>query len=88
MTIAFAIAVYFIIWWTVLFAVLPFGLRTQYEAGSVVPGTPASAPVRPKFLRIVLTTSLVAGVIFLALYAAFAFNLIDLRPPLPQPEQS
>jgi predicted secreted protein len=84
-TIAFALAVYFVIWWVVLFAVLPFGVRTQHEAGHVVPGTPASAPVRPKFLQIVLATSLIAGVIFGIAYAAFAYGLIDLRPPLPQP---
>ena len=29
------LAVYFVIWWTVLFAVLPFGVRSQAEAGSV-----------------------------------------------------
>jgi predicted secreted protein len=33
MSIPFAIALYFVIWWTVLFAVLPFGVRTQDEAG-------------------------------------------------------
>lgn len=30
-------AVYFIVWWMTLFAVLPFGLRTQAEAEEVVP---------------------------------------------------
>ena len=35
-----ALAIYIFIWWIVLFAVLPFGVRTQDEAGSVVPGTP------------------------------------------------
>jgi len=40
MSVSFAIAIYFIIWWTVLFAVLPIGVRTQAEDGAVVPGTP------------------------------------------------
>ena len=83
MTIPFALAIYFVIWWMVLFAVLPFGLRTQHEAGEVVPGTPPSAPTRPRFLRIVLTTTLVAAVIFAAGYWAFASGLIDLRPSQP-----
>ena len=34
-----AIAIYFIIWWTVLFAVLPFGVRSQEESGAVAPGS-------------------------------------------------
>ena len=33
MSVSFAIAIYFIIWWTVLFAVLPIGVRTQGEDG-------------------------------------------------------
>ena len=32
-------AVYFIVWWMTLFAVLPFGLKTQAEAEEIVPGT-------------------------------------------------
>ena len=36
MSLVFAIAVYFICWWMVLFAVLPIGVRTQEEAGEIV----------------------------------------------------
>jgi predicted secreted protein len=87
-TIAFGLAVYFVVWWVVLFAVLPIGLRTQHEAGEVVPGTPASAPVRPRFLMIIVTTTLVSAAIVAAVLAAFTYGLIDLRPTLPQPGQS
>ena len=48
MSLTFAIAIYVVIWWTVLFAVLPIGVRTQGEDGSVVPGTPESAPTDAK----------------------------------------
>ncbi len=40
-----AIAIYFVIWWIVLFAVLPWGVRSQEESGSVSPGTDPGAPV-------------------------------------------
>ncbi|MGF0536412.1 DUF1467 family protein [Agrobacterium sp. ES01] len=56
-------AVYFIIWWITLFAVLPIGLRTQYENDDVVPGTVESAPARFRGLRVVLMTTVIAGVI-------------------------
>ena len=52
MDILQSIAVYFFIWWITLFLVLPFGVRTQQEEGSVVPGTPESAPARPRLLRL------------------------------------
>ncbi len=64
MTIASALAVYFIIWWTVLFAVLPFGIRSQHEAGEVVAGTEPGAPVLPGLLKKAVITSLIAAVIF------------------------
>ncbi|SIQ50886.1 MULTISPECIES: DUF1467 family protein [unclassified Bosea (in: a-proteobacteria)] len=64
MSIASALAVYFIIWWTVLFAVLPFGVRSQHEAGAIAEGTEPGAPVLPGLLRKAAITSLIAAVIF------------------------
>jgi predicted secreted protein len=37
-------AIYFIVWWITLFAVLPFGLKTQDENEDVTLGTVSSAP--------------------------------------------
>ena len=41
--ISSALAIYFVLWWIVLFAVLPFGVRNQDEAGDV---TRAPNPAR------------------------------------------
>ena len=41
MPIGSIIAIFFVVWWIVLFAVLPFGVRTQEEEGEVVLGTSA-----------------------------------------------
>ena len=57
-------AVFFIIWWVVLFATLPFSLRTQAEEGEVTLGTVESAPARPHMLRAVIRTTVVTIVIF------------------------
>ena len=40
-----SIAIYFLIWWITLFAVLPWGVRNQEESGEVTPGTDPGAPV-------------------------------------------
>ena len=79
MSWTFAIAIYFVIWWTVLFAILPIGVRTQGEDGVVVPGTPASAPTRPRFLRIVLLTTLVSAAVFAVFWAVIRFGVIDIE---------
>lgn len=77
MSLGLAVATYFIIWWTVLFAILPIGVRTQGEEGSVVPGTPESAPVRPKFLLIISLTTLVSAGLFALIYAVLVWQIID-----------
>lgn len=60
------LAVYVVIWWTMLFAILPFGIRSQQEQGAVVPGSEPGAPHRPRIgLRLAVNT-LVAGVLWLA----------------------
>lgn len=78
MSLPLSIALYFVIWWTVLFAVLPIGVRTQGEAGDVVPGTPESAPVTPRLLRVVALNTLVASVVFGCLWVTVTYNLISL----------
>ena len=64
MNIVGGLALYFVIWWITLFAVLPFGIRSQHEAGEVVAGTEPGAPVLPGLLKKAVITSLIAAVIF------------------------
>ena len=78
MSVTFGIAIYLIIWWTVLFAVLPLGVRTQAEDGVVVPGTPESAPTHPRLLRVVLITTIVSAVLFAAFWALVQYGIVDL----------
>jgi predicted secreted protein len=61
--------------------VLPFGLRTQGEEGEVVPGTPASAPVKPRLKKLFLINSLVAAVVFAIVWAALEFNWVGTQMP-------
>ena len=64
MNLVGAIALYFVIWWITLFAVLPFGSRSQHESGEVVEGTEPGAPVLPGLLKKAAITSVIAAVIF------------------------
>ena len=66
-------AIFFILWWVVLFAMLPFGLKTQDEDGEVTLGTVASAPKGPHMKRVVIRTTLVAAVIFSIFYIAVVY---------------
>lgn len=69
MSIPLAIAIFITIWWTVLFAVLPFGVRSQHEQGEIVEGTDPGAPVAPRLLIKALWTTIISAVIFCGLLA-------------------
>jgi predicted secreted protein len=80
MTIAFALAIYFIIWWIVLFAMLPIGVRTSEEAGEkTTPGQAESAPHMPRLLPKMVATTVVSTIIFAAVYAIIVHHLIRLE---------
>jgi predicted secreted protein len=51
-------------------------VRTQDEDGSVVPGTPESAPARPRLLRIFLINTAVASLVYAIVYVVIAYKLI------------
>lgn len=72
--VSMAIAVYFTIWWIVLFAVLPWGVRSQVESGDVVPGSEPGAPAAPKLLVKALWTTFVSGIVFGAVLLLFAYQ--------------
>lgn len=94
MSVAFGIAIFFMLWWIILFAMLPFGLhRTQEEAGEIVPGTEPSAPSKPKFLKVILLTTIVTTIVFSAYLTLrqSGFGLDDIpffQPPSSSSAQS
>jgi predicted secreted protein len=73
------IAVYFVVWWVVLFAVLPWGVRTQEEEGEVILGTTPSAPAKPRLLRTAIVTSLVAAIVTGLIWLLFGHYGIGVR---------
>jgi len=73
-----AIAIYFLIWWVTLFAVLPFGVRRQDEDSEIAPGTDPGAPAIPRLGLKLLWTTAVASVIFGLCYVVFVNRLLPL----------
>ena len=78
MTVVFGIAIFFVVWWIMLFAVLPFGVRTQGEAGETVAGTPSSAPAKFQIVRMFLINTAVSIVVFCIIWAAIEFDFFSI----------
>lgn len=79
------IAIYFVVWWIVLFAVLPLRVRSQREVGDVVPGSEAAAPARPELGLKAAITTIVAAFVCAGLWALLNSGLrLDDIPVLPR----
>jgi predicted secreted protein len=65
------LALYFVIWWILLFAVLPFGVRSQAESGEVVHGSEPGAPALPALREKAIWTTLVASIVLVVVAAVF-----------------
>jgi predicted secreted protein len=61
-------AIYLVVWALCLFVVLPFGVRSQHEAGEVVRGSERGAPVMPLLGWKVLATTILAAIVTAILF--------------------
>jgi len=76
MSWATGVMVYLVIWWTVLFAVLPLGVRRVENPGK---GEERGAPERPQLLRKAIITSIVAAVLWIAFYFLHQADVFSFR---------
>ena len=83
MSLVSSVAVYFVIWWLVLFVVLPFGVKSQHEVDDVTLGTDRGAPAQPYILRRAAATTVLAGIIFAGVYLFFGIYEMSLEDLLP-----
>lgn len=80
-----AVAIYFIIWWLSLFMVLPFGVRSQHEAGYVAEGSDPGAPSMPRIGRKLLINTALAAVFFIITLLVLNSGLTLDMLPGPKP---
>lgn len=80
MTISSAFAIYFVLWWVVLFAVLPFGVHEKVgESGDEVAGADPGAPRLPRMAQKILWTTIVSAIIFALGFYAYKLGYLNLN---------
>lgn len=79
MTVSSALAIYFVVWWVVLFAVLPFGVRSQHEEGGGLEGTDPGAPVAARMLWKLVWTTIISAVAFGIGWFVFRTGLLTVE---------
>jgi predicted secreted protein len=76
MPVATGIMVYLVIWWTILFTVLPLGVSRVKDPGK---GQDRGAPERPEILRKAIITTIVAAVLWVGFYVLHQADIFDFR---------
>ena len=71
MPVATALAIFFLIWWVVLFAVLPWGIRSQHEGNDIAPGTDPGAPSKARIGSKLVWTTVVAAAIYAVCFLVY-----------------
>jgi predicted secreted protein len=78
-TISTGFAIYFVMWWIVLFLTLPFGVRSQHEDGEGAPGTDPGAPIASRMGRKLIWTTVISAVLFVVSLLAYNAGLLNVE---------
>jgi predicted secreted protein len=77
--ISTALAIYFVLWWVMLFVTLPFGVRSQHEEGVGAPGTDPGAPVLTGMGRKLIWTTVLSAIVFSIGMAAYHAGYLSIE---------
>jgi predicted secreted protein len=86
MSIGGSIVVFTIAWWLGFIAALPWGVKSQAEAGEIVEGTEPGAPVIPGLRNKMIAATIIATVVWLLLFLTIELQWLTLDdiPFLPR----
>lgn len=76
MSLVSSFVVFVLVWWSVIFCILPLGLSTQYEeqGQEAAPGSPKALDIKKKFML----TTVISIIIWAIIYAFISADILDL----------
>ena len=79
MSISGAIVTYLILWWMVLFMVLPWGI-SRVDPDQLLPGEDPASPAKANMLKKLAATTIITFVLFGLVYLIITSGIISFRP--------
>jgi predicted secreted protein len=73
MSLAGGILVFIVVWWVVLFTVLPFGIKPDSNA---IKGLEPSAPQNPLIAKKFMVTTLITTIIWVLIYVIISKDIL------------
>jgi len=71
LTVFGALALYFVVWWTLLFVILPLRNQVEDDPARIVPGQDPGAPAAPRLREKAILTTILSSVVFLLAVQVF-----------------
>ena len=78
MTISAAFVLFAVIWFLTLFIILPLNIKTQNDFGTVIHGTPSSAPTNPHVKRKMFWTTIITTLIWIPICLIIIFEIVTI----------
>ena len=72
-------AVYLVIWWLVIFMVLPWGAKSVVDEDDVKKGHAPGAPKKPRMGLKIAVTTVISGVLWGIVYTVIDSGVISFR---------
>ena len=76
MSITYIVFIYLLIWWVLLFAILPFGIERHEETGR---GFDAGAPKKANLKKKLIWNTIISAAIMLIIYVLVEIDVIRWR---------
>ena len=73
--------VFLLIWWVLIFTMLPIGVRSQEETGEVVPGSEPGAPASANLTRKMWWTTSITSVIWIVYFFIIQSGILAQLTP-------
>tara|TARA_A100001234_G_C12437672_1_gene305560 strand:- start:271 stop:522 length:252 start_codon:yes stop_codon:yes gene_type:complete len=79
MSLTGSFVVFVILWWLILFMVLPRDINSQKDKDFVVLGTDPGAPSNPNIVKKLIITTAITSILFAIIYFLNYFDILNVR---------
>lgn len=82
MSITGSIVVFIILWWLILFVILPRDITSQEEKGVIIKGSDPGAPSNANIFKKIILTTIITSILFAIIYVLTYFDILNIRETL------
>tara|TARA_B100001115_G_C15641717_1_gene308819 strand:- start:43 stop:294 length:252 start_codon:yes stop_codon:yes gene_type:complete len=79
MSLTGSIVIFVILWWLILFTILPRDINSQNDKGHIIEGSDPGAPANPNIAKKLIITTVITSILFAIIYFLNYFDILNVR---------